>query len=169
MEGDIRQKAHLLLIGRYLAGNAELLQATAAGDLNEVAKELFKSAAGAARAERDSLRKKLDRESRRIKEGLDLDSIPDLQNAHPANRMALWELPFEQQQLLVFAALEKAVTQELVSSRSAGLALAMIDEGKSQSDLARSRGISRQSVHESLAPVREVISKLIEAEEFPLT
>lgn len=169
MEGDIRQKAHLLLIGRYLAGNAELLQATVAGDLDEVAKELFKSAAGAVRAERDSLRRKLNRELEHIKEVSDLESIPDLRNTHPANCRALWELPFEQQQLLVFAALEKAVTQHLVTSRSAGLAREMVEDGKSQSDVARSRGVSRQSVHEALGPVREILAKLIEAEEFPLT
>jgi hypothetical protein len=169
MEGDIRQKAHLLLIGRYLAGNAELLEATASGDLAEVANQLCKSVGGAVRAERDSLRKKLDRESEHIEQGSDPDSIPDLQNTHPANRRALWELPFEQQQLLVFAALEKAVIQNLVSGRSAGLAREMVSEGKSQSDVARCRGITRQSVHEALGPVREVIAELIEREEFPLS
>jgi hypothetical protein len=169
MEGDIRQKAHLLLIGRYLAGNAKLLEATASGDLAEVANQLCKSVGGAVRAECDSLRKKLDRESEHIEEGSDPDSIPDLQNTHPANRRALWELPFEQQRLLVFAVLEKAVVQELVSSRSAGLARELVEDGKSQSDLARSCGVSRQSVHEALGPVREILAKLIESEEFPLS
>jgi hypothetical protein len=88
---------------------------------------------------------------------------------HPANRGTLWELPFEQQQLLVFTALEGAVTRGLVSGRSASLARELMSEGKSQSDLARSHGITRQSVHVALAPVRAAISKLIDAEEFPLT
>jgi hypothetical protein len=169
MEGDIRQKAHLLLIGRYLAGNAELLKATAAGDLDEAASQLCKSVGGAVRAECASQRRILNRESEHIEQGSDPDLIADQQNTHPAIRRALWELPFEQQQLLVFAVLEKAVIQDILSSRSAGLAREMVGEGKSQSDVARSRGITRQSVHEALGPVREVIAELIEREEFPLS
>lgn len=169
MEGDIRQKAHLRLIGKYLAGNAQLLEATASGDLAEVANQLRKSVSGAVRTECNSLRRKLNRDLTHIEEGTDPDTVLAPRTMHPANRTALWELPFEQQQLLVFVALEKAVTQDLVSSRSAGLAREMVEDGKSQSDVARSRGITRQSVHEALGPVREVIAELIESEEFPLS
>lgn len=168
-EADLRQKANLLLIGRYLAGNTKLLEATAAGDLAEVANQIRRSVGGAISAEHNSLQKKLYHDLSHIKEDADPDTVLAARTIHPANRRTLWELPFEQQQILVFAALEKAVTQHLVTNRSAGLAREMVEDGKSQSDLARSRGISRQSVHEALGPVREILAQLIENEEFPLS
>jgi hypothetical protein len=168
-ENGFDERLNPLLIGRYLAGNAELLEATASGDLAEVANQLRKSVSGAVRTECDSLRRNLNRDLTHIEEGTDPDTVLAPRTMHPANRTALWEMPFEQQQLLVFVALEKAVTQHLVSSRSAGLAREMVEDGKSQSDLARSRGVSRQSVHEALGPVREILAKLIEGEEFPLS
>ena len=168
-EADIRQEVYMLLVARYFSGNPELLAATAAADIAEIGNQLCKSINGAIRAVSRCLRKSLIREQESIRYVADPDAILVPRNVHPANRKTLWELPFEQQMMLVFVALEGAVTKKLFSTRGASMAREMLERGMSQSALARSRGISRQSVHETIAPVRGILSALIEEKEFPLT
>lgn len=168
LEGDIRQEAYLLLVGRYLAGNPTLLAATFAADAAEADNQLRKSAAAAIRSAAQSMAKALVRERQLIECGADPDAIAEVGTMHPANRTSLWELPFEQQRLLVFAALESAVTAKLLGRRGAGMLREMVEKGMTQSELARARGISRQSVQETLALVRKLIASLVEAREMPL-
>ena len=146
LEGDIRQEAYLLLVGRYLAGNPGLLAATFAADAAEAENQLRKSAAAAIRSAARSMAKALARERQRTECGADPDAIAEAGTMHPANRASLWELPFDQQRLLVFAALESAVTSKLLGRRGAGMLREMVEKGMSQGELARARGISRQSV-----------------------
>ncbi len=167
-EEDIRQEAYLLLVGRFLAGNAGLMTATAAGDVAKIDNQIRKSANGSIRAVLRTMLRSLARHHEVHEYGVDVDACPQADCIHPAVRTSLWELPFELQCKLVFAALRKAVVDKKLPARAADLAIKMVDGGISQSAVAAALGVTRQSIHQSIALVRRLISALVEAEEFPI-
>jgi len=166
-EEEIRQEAYLLLVGRYLAGNRELIEATEARDHAEIANQILKSLAGSITAISRTLTKHTIR-YRQLHSG-DPDHCPEATCVHPACRTGLWELPFELQREIVFAALRHAIQQKLLAARGANIAMTMVDEGLTQSDVAASLGISRQAVHQHLLPVRNYLRGRIDEQEFPLS
>ena len=165
LEDEVRQEAYLLLVGKYLAGNPELIAATAAGSRKEIANQIMKSICGSIRSVRQTMKKQRWRRMDIYACGEDIDAIPRVW--HPAQRSSLWDLPFELQREMVFASLQNAIEEKLLKARSARIAMTMVDEGLTQSDIAKSLGISRPAVHQMLAPVRDYLRSDIEKREFP--
>ena len=167
-EDEVRQDAYLLLIQKYLAGNPELMAATAAGDSQLIAAEIERSLGSSIRSVSKSLKKQMLRHQEIHTYGVDLDSYETNSCLHPAYREKLWQLPFDLQRKLVFAALRHAVRENLLQPGNAQAAKDMLGKGLTKSQLAKSLGISRQAVHQRLASVSEFLKKHIETQEFPL-
>jgi len=167
-EEDVRQEACLLAISKYLAGNPELMAATAGRCLQEIDRQIRKSVNGSIKTVFRALLKSLARHQAHHEYGSDPDTIPHANCDHPARRKILWELPFELQRTIVVAALRSAVADNLLSARSADVVIEMVNEGFSQSMMAKKLGVTRQTINERIAPVRKLIAALVEAQEFPI-
>ncbi len=168
-EEDVRQEACLLAASNYLAGNRELMAATAGRCLAEIDNQIRKSVNGSIKAAFQTLLKSLARHHALHQYEADPDAVQQASCEHPARRKILWELPFELQRTIVFAALRNAVAENLLSARSADVVIEMVENGLSQSAMAKKLGVTRQTMNERIAPVRKVIATLVEAQEFPLT
>ena len=156
------------MIRNSLAGNPDLVVATASEDQRAITEEIQKSLAGSVRAVSKTLKKRLLRHQKIHVYGEDLDTHDNNSCIHPACRKNIWELPFDLQRQIVFASLRIAIRDKLILARSARVAMDMIDSGFSQSEVARSHGVSRQAVHAILAPVRKHLAEVVAAQEFPL-
>ncbi len=168
-EADVRQEASLLAISNYLAGNPELMAATAGRCLDEIDNQIRRSLNASIKAAFQTLLKSITRHHSIHVYGSDPDSIPNATCDHPARRKILWELPFELQRPIVVAALRSAVAENLLSARSADVVIDMVENGLSQSAMAKKLGVTRQTINERVATVRKLIAALVEAQEFPLT
>jgi len=167
-EEDVRQEACLLAMGNYLAGNPELMAATAGRCLEEIDRQIRKSVNGSIKTAFRSALKSLARHHALHEYGTGSDTLLQATCDHPAQRKILWELPFELQRTIVFAALRNAVADNLLSAHSADVVVEMVDKGLSQSAMAKTLGVTRQTMNERIAPVRKLIANLVEAQEFPL-
>ncbi|MEI6492497.1 MAG: hypothetical protein WCO94_08105 [Verrucomicrobiota bacterium] len=168
-EEDVRQEACLLALSNYLAGNPELMAASAGRCLEEIDRQIRKSVNGSIKTVFRALLKSLAQHHAHHEYGADPDTIPHATCEHPARRKILWELPFELQRTIVVTALRSAVADNLLSARSADVVIEMINGGLSQSAMAKKLGVSRQTINDRIAPVRRLIAALVEAHEFPLT
>ena len=72
------------------------------------------------------------------------------------------------QRELVFAALRMALREKHLKPHHAAVAIAMVDGEMSQQQLATEMGVSRQTIHQRLQPVREFLQAHIETLELPL-
>ena len=167
-EEDVRQEACLLAISNYLAGNRELMAATVGRCLEEIDRQIRKSVNGSIKTAFRALLKSLARHHAHHEYEADPDTIPHATCDHPARRKILWELPFELQRTIVVAALRSAVAENLLSAHSADVVIEMVNEGLTQSAMAKKLGVTRQTINERIAPVRKLIANLVEAQEFPL-
>ncbi len=167
-EHDVRQEAFLLLVRRYLAGNMGLHAATTNGDRWEIENQVERSLLAALRSVSRNMKKSAWRHLRLHEYGQDIDICPQAACIHPSDRKSLWELPFQMQRRLVFAALRMGLQSGLFCSQSVNIASSMLDGGHSQSHVAKALGISRQAVHAKLCVIRQHLKKLIEKQEFPL-
>jgi DNA-directed RNA polymerase specialized sigma24 family protein len=166
-EDEIRQEAYLLLVRCYLAGNPALFEATVNLDENEIAEQIQRSARASLTATKRSMKKAAIRRAKAHDEDTDVDAVCGAD--HPANRGNLWALPFEVQRALVFSILRRAADENLLPQRSLSVVGDMLDSELTQSLVAKARGISRQSVHQHLARVREVLKREMSRTEFPIT
>ena len=164
-EDEVRQEAYMLLVGKYLSGNRQLMAATAMGHRSEILNQVQRSIGGSIRSVSRTMKAAL-------KKHLELhvygEDCPPAFCVHPAWRKNLGELSYEQQRALVFDALGVAVKKKLVRARNARIAMEMVDRRLNQRQIAKSLGISPQAIHRLLAPVREHLPKFIENQEFPL-
>ena len=71
--------------------------------------------------------------------------------------------------MIVLAALRSAVAENRLSARCVDVVIEMVNEGLSQTAMAKKLGVTRQTINESIAPVRRLIAALVEAQEFPLS
>ena len=165
-EDEVRQEAYLLLVQRYLAGNAALFAATARGDEGEIANQIDKSLRGSLKSVARTLKKGARRRLKTHDYDADVDALCGAD--HPANRRNFWALPFEAQRALVFSVLRRAAEQNRLPRRSVEIASDMLGREMSQSWLAKSRGISRQAVHQHVARVRDLLKREIRRTEFPM-
>jgi DNA-directed RNA polymerase specialized sigma24 family protein len=156
----------MLLVQRYLAGNPALFDATAILDEEEISDQIERSAQASLTAVKRSMKKAALRRAQTHDDDTSVDALcgPD----HPANRPNLWALPYEVQRALVFSTLRRAADENLLPQRSVSLATDMIELDLTQSLVAKARGVSRQSVHQHLARVREVLTSEITRAEFPM-
>ena len=168
-EEDVRQEACLLAINKYLAGNPELMAATSGGCLDEIDNQIRKSVNASIKASFQTLLKSLARHHAHHEYGSDPDALPHATCDHPARRKILWELPFEVQRIIVLAALRSAVAENRLSARCVDVVIEMVNEGLSQTAMAKKLGVTRQTINESIGPVRKLIAALVEAQEFPLS
>lgn len=166
-EDEIRQEAYLLLVQRYLAGNAALFDATEALDEQEIAEQIQRSARASLRVTKRSITKAVLRRAKMHDHEVDIDAVCGAD--HPANRASLWALPFEVQRELVFSILRRAAEENLLPTRSLSVARDMLELELSQTRVAKNHGISRQSVHQHVERVREVLKRAMARTEFPLT
>ena len=123
MEEEVRQDAYLLLARRYLGGNPELIDATLAGDLATIRAQIALSAGASISAVSMTLKNRLRRYLHLHDSRADLDRTPEAICIHPAGLQSLWDLPFEQQRDIVFAALGVAVRKKLLRARNAKIAM----------------------------------------------
>jgi len=167
-EDEIRQESILLLLSRYLAGNADLIAATKKANLAEIKSQLQRSIFAAVQATSRSLLRSIERERKRYEYSDSIDEHPRATCLHPAERTTLWQLPYETQLELVFGALRMAIEEKLLPEKNLQLVMTMLKAGLSQTQIALSLGISRQAVHQRIEHVRNHLRKQIEKEEFPL-
>jgi transposase-like protein len=168
-EEEVRQEAYLLLVGKYLAGNADLMAATAGGNRLQIMNQIHKCVGGSIKSVSLTIKKALKRHLEWHVYGTEPQDCPQATCVHPSWRKHLCEISFEEQRALVFGALAQAVRKKLLRARSARIAMDMVDRRLNQRKIARSLGISRQAVHRLLAPVRKHLPAIIENQEFPLT
>jgi hypothetical protein len=165
-DDEIRQEAYLLLVRRYLAGNPALFEATANLDEDEIAEQIERSVRASLNAVKRSMKKAAIKRAKVYDDDTDVDAVGGAD--HPADRGNLWALPFEVQRALVFSILRRAADENLLPQGSVSVAVDMLELEMTQSVLARTRGVSRQSIHQHLARVREMLKKEISRTEFPL-
>jgi len=165
-EEEVRQEACLLVVSKYLAGNPELIAATASVNHQEIDAQIRRSVGAAIKSASQTLKHAIKRHRQLHSYGEDLDALPQAVCTHPACRTSLWELPYEAQRQMVFAALRSALKKKLLHARNARILMDMIKEGLSQSEIAKRLGISRAAVHQRLEPVRKIVKKHIDSQEF---
>ncbi len=167
-EDEIRQESNLLLLGRYLAGNDDLIQATKKADLPATKKQIRKSLNGAIRATSRTLLRSLQKDRKKHHYCESIEDHPLAICKHPAERRTLWELPYEAQRELVFATLRMAIVEKRLAEQNVQLLVTMVKESLSQTDIAQARGVTRQAINQRIAPVREYLRTRIANQEFPL-
>jgi hypothetical protein len=167
-EGEIRQEALLLLLRRYLLGNKRLLEVTKQGDVEAITNQILRSLHAALNATQRSVLKRREKEVHEIESWGEIGEHPEAMTLHPSNRHFLWELPFEVQRQLALRGLRQAIAERRLPPGSAELALRMVDDGLSQSAMAKLKGVSRQAVNQRLKPVSRFLRRFIEGEEFPV-
>lgn len=166
-EDEIRQEAYLLLVQRYLAGNAALFNATAKLDESEIAEQIQRSARASLTATKRSMKKAAVRRAEVHDHDADVSEVFGAE--HPANRASLWALPFEVQRALVFSILRRAADEHLLPPRSLSVAKDVLELELSRTSVAKNRGISRQSVHQHLSRVGKMLKREMARTEFPVT
>lgn len=165
-EADMRQEAHVLIL-RFLSGNRELSLTTEDGNLAEIENQIQRSVSGCCRAVFFNFRKHALRYRAFHVCGVDVDAVEHPVCMHPANRSQLWELPTALQRKIIVQIMGEAVRDRVLCPQNAALALDMVLEAKSQSEVAKSLGISRQAVHARLTKIRSLLGPLLETTEFP--
>lgn len=168
-EEDLRQEAGLMLLKKYLAGNKKLVEATLSGDMPEIVRQIERSVCASINISIWQLKKSLLKDGMVLEFSEAIDAHPRAVSAHPAWRNTLWELPLALQRELVFSCLRSAVREKHLLETNANIALTMMDKGLTQSEMAGSLGISRQAIHQRLAPVRKYLRKHIKDVEFPMS
>ena len=166
-ENELRQSAHLLLIQRYLAGNARLVSATADSDAKEVANQLQRSVHASVYAATRKLLRSIQRDIRWNEYFANFEDVPQAACIHPALRRDWTELPFDLQRPLVFVALEQALREKLLAPQNIEIARVIAEEGIPQAEIARRMLISRQAVCQRLAPLLKYLREYLDQTEFP--
>ena len=166
-EEEVRQEAYLLAASKYLAGNPELIAATAARNHLGIDSQIRRSVGGSIKSAAQTLKKRIKRHWQLHSYGENIDGHPQAVCTHPACHTSLWDLPYSAQRQMVFAALRAAIRKKLLHARNARILIDMINEGLTQSEIARRLGISRAAIHQRLEPVRKYVKDHIETQEFP--
>jgi len=167
LNDDLCQEACLLLFAKLLAGNRELVAATRAGHRAAMAGQLRRSVSAALRFSRWKLIKKQILHSDLAHSNEESQEVAYSQ--HPANVTALRQLSLEAQQKLVIDMLIKAVRELHIAPVNAALARSLLENNLTQTDLAKSLGVTRQALHQRLKPVWRFLRKAIDDVEFPLS
>ncbi len=123
MVEDIAQDAAVLLVGRYLAGNEGLAEATANRDFGANGQEPEHSLLGALEVAVKRAMRKAGREADRhalLAEAAEKGNLPDAAEAN-------YRLPFEQQLRLALSALDQAMGQRLLPQAQGALLREILD------------------------------------------
>ena len=166
-EAELRQTAHLLLIERYLAGNSLLMAASGAGDGFEIENQIQRSCHAALCSAKRAMRREI-LTQQRTHVSITSEDTRYAHCLHPSQRMHCWELPYDSQRQLLFITLQKALRERQLPIDNIELVLLMVEEKISQAEIARRMQVTRQAVHQRIAPVCKYVRSEIEKEEFPL-
>jgi len=166
-EQEVRQEAYLLAAGKYLAGNPELIAATAVRNRLVIDSQIRRSLGASIKSASQTLKKRTKRHWQLHSYGEEISGLPQAVCTHPACYTSLWQLPYEEQRQMVFAALRNALKKKLLRARNAQILIDMLNEGLTQSEIAKRLGISPAAVHQRLEPVRKYVKGHIESQEFP--
>ena len=135
-----------MLFVNLLAGNRELAIATRNRKQLEVTRQLHRSASAALKFSRWKLLKKSCREVTLFR--LDEENIDAVSCQHTSSFNALHRLPLDAQQKLVLDTIREAVAQLQLGPNTAELARTLIEENVTQTELAKSLGVTRQAVNQ---------------------
>lgn len=165
-EPEIRQDAAILVLDRYLAGNRNLTEATANGEIETISNELGRSMNAALRICRLRHSRRIHKEFR-LREELDPEDFR-LPTTSAASDLHFWELPYSIRHLLTLKLLQLAVTDHNISPKTANLAIEMLEGGLSQADMAKNQGVSRAAISQSVKMIRKELKLLASKIEGPL-
>jgi len=164
-ESEIRQRAVLLLLERFLRGNHLLTKATENNDLTQVANQIQRSINAALRLSKSKVQSSILRDRRRF---IEFDErVHSSQDLHPSCREKVSELPLETQRSLLLLLLEEGVRERSISEANSTMVHQMMEQGMSQSEMAEEMGISRQAVNQRIRCVADVVQEELEKREFP--
>ena len=166
LESEIRQRAAILLIDRFLAGNAGLTSSTPSGSVPESRKYLAQAINGAVKYSRQDILRYESGVAAKHEFREDINSLAFV--PHPTQRRNVWELPLDLQLQLVLAGLRMAIREKEIPLKTVEMIRRMIKNGSSASDIARQLKISPQAVHQRLRKIGEYLWNHIEKTEFPL-
>ena len=164
-EAEIRQNTEILLFRRYLDGNAELRIATATGNKKEVTNQLQRSIFGALNVCWLLINRHLEKLEK-------LEAPLPSEEAcgscdHPSN-LPDSDLTLSEQKRLALAFLEEGVKQMKISKENAEIAKDILTTGISQVEIAAKMKISKQAVHQRVAPVQKFLRKKIKERELTI-
>lgn len=169
-EADIRQETNLLLLGKYLRGNPQLLEATRNEDWFEIGNQLERSISAALNVVIWRMRHALVQEAERRREfAAEAYWMRGMQNGEPFAGRSIWIFPIAIQIEIALGMLNSAVNTKRLSPSAAAIVAMMLEERMTQSEVARRLQISRSAVHQRLQPVCAYLRKTVEeaVEKFP--
>ena len=168
-DSDIRQEAYMLLIKSYLKGNRDLKAASKLGSRAAIGEAIEQAIHSSINFAKYKLIRSIKRELRLHVYCGGYDEIISREDGScPKNHKGLWACPPELRSEFVFKALHNALAQKLLPEKSIHIALIMLEQELTQSQIAKSQGVSRTAIHARLMPVREYLKKEMEKQEFPL-
>jgi len=166
LESEIRQRAAILLIDRFLAGNAGLTSSTPSGSVPESRKYLAQAINRAVKYSRQAILRYESGVASKHEFREDINSLAFV--THPTQHRNVWELPLDLQLQLVLGGLRMAIREKEIPLKTVEMIRFMIKNGTSASDIARQLKISPQAVHQRLRKSGEYLWNHIEKTEFPL-
>ena len=165
-ESEIRQRATLLLLERFLMGNQHLQKASESDDMEEVANQIQRSISASLRIASYRVRRSIQRDRGRFTEFDEAEHSK--QSLHPAEIKYVRELPLEAQRQLLLFLLEEGVRSSAISTANSQIIHQMVDQELSQTEMAKELGISRQAVNQRIRCVAAGLNEALERAEFPM-
>lgn len=150
---DIRQEAAILLEQGYLVGNRSLAAATTTGNLAAIEKGILHAIRGAIKISRQRLQAR-GIHQKQIEDRLAnyLQTIPT--DANPS------AVP-DERRLITLAALQLALEHKRIDPRDAEIIWTRITKSITQTQLAKSSGVSRQAIHLREARAVKVLKRIV--------
>ncbi len=166
---DVLQEAGHLLYWRYLVGNKRLTEASKRADRAEIENQIHAAAWTSLQTTIREFRRRFRAYCQLFDSSGEFDDKLANSCRHPAQRTVVTELSLDERIQIIDRALRRAAIEGSLSANSIEIARTLLSEGCSQSELADTRGVSRQAISQCLDPVRRYLREAVDAEEFPLS
>lgn len=158
-ENEVRQEACLMLLGKFLASNPNLIEEK---EPEKIQTHLVKSVMICIRfAKRRIARKRIYPREIPLKEEILRDTVK-----HPRIR-TYSDLSFDEKRALALSTLELAVLEKCLSHKNANVAKLSLEEGLDPQEIARRLGVSPNAIYQQLTRVvaqLAIIKELVEEE-----
>jgi hypothetical protein len=164
-EGEIRNEAALACLDSFFAGNDQLVEATVNFNSDEIVSQLRRSINAAMRIQSARIRKEMASDAKRFV-SVDEELIPQ-RDTHPAVRKSEWELSPSLHVDFVLNAIDQALSDEELPEQTLSIIREMVDEGLTQSQVARRHKISKAAVNQRLKRAASAINRAISKAELP--
>lgn len=168
-QNDVIQEAGKLIYWRYLAGNKRLTDASQRADRAEIENQIRAAAWTSVRTTVREFRRRFRAYGLLFDSSSEPEDHPENSCIHPAQKTDLRQLSLDDQIKLVDRALRIAALDGSLTAVSVEIARTLLNDGCTQTELAQARGVTRQSISQRLAPVREYLREAVHSEEFPLS